>query len=149
MPLIWCHGSRDWTKAFNRTASHETLNGKGARDRLTGVRKDSATNRALAFSCMMYKHPKIHRNFHVSTYEKLHLGYFLVNLFHELYDEIHEFMLQHLFGVEVGDQERYIIALVTLAFSITGQQVAVCTLIGFLLSMKNDSARWVRNRVNL
>lgn len=39
------------------------------------------------------------------TYEKLHLGYLFVNLFHELYDEINELMLQHLLRIEIGYQE--------------------------------------------
>ena len=46
-----------------------------------------------------------------TTYEKLHLGDFLVHLLHELDDEINQLVLQHLFGVRVGDQERDIIAL--------------------------------------
>ena len=45
------------------------------------------------------------------TYKEFHLGNFLVNLFHELNDEIDQLMLQHGFRVEVGNQKRDIIAL--------------------------------------
>ena len=45
------------------------------------------------------------------TYEKLHLRYLLVYLLHELNDEVHQLVLQHLLGVEVRNQERDIITL--------------------------------------
>lgn len=45
------------------------------------------------------------------TYEELHLRNLLVNLLHELYDEINQLMLKHLFRVEVGDQEGNVISL--------------------------------------
>ena len=47
----------------------------------------------------------------MEPYEKLHLRYFLVYLFHELYYEVHQFVLQHLLSVEICDQEGYIVAL--------------------------------------
>lgn len=40
-----------------------------------------------------------------STYEKLHLGYLFIHLFHELYYEINQLMLQHLLGMEIRYQE--------------------------------------------
>ena len=45
------------------------------------------------------------------TYEELHLGDFLVDLLHELNDEVDELVLEHLFGVEVGDEEGDVVAL--------------------------------------
>lgn len=45
------------------------------------------------------------------TYKELHLRNLLVNLLHELYDEINQLMLKHLFRVEVGDQEGNVISL--------------------------------------
>ncbi len=39
------------------------------------------------------------------TYEELHLRNFLVDLLHELNDEVHKLVLQHLLRVVVGDQE--------------------------------------------
>ena len=47
----------------------------------------------------------------VDTYKKLHLGNLFVHLLHELYDEIHQFMLQHLLGMEIRNQKRNIVAL--------------------------------------
>ena len=52
----------------------------------------------------------------VETYEELHLRYLLVHLLHELYDEIHKLMLQHLLGMVIRDQERDII---TLAYTVS------------------------------
>lgn len=37
--------------------------------------------------------------------EELHLGNLLVDILHELNDEIHQLVLQHFLGVEVGNQE--------------------------------------------
>lgn len=70
----------------------------------TGVRKDSATKRALAFS---YNEVSIRTLVDVAgvPYEKLHLRDFLVDLFHELYDKVHQFMLQHFFRMGIRDQE--------------------------------------------
>ena len=45
--------------------------------------------------------------------EELHLRDFLVDVLHELDDKVDQLVLQHLFGVEVCDQERNIIALPT------------------------------------
>jgi hypothetical protein len=45
------------------------------------------------------------------TYEELHFRDFLVDFFHELDDEVDKLMLQHLFRVEVRDQERDIVPL--------------------------------------
>lgn len=44
-------------------------------------------------------------------YKKLHLRNFFIYLFHELDYEVHQFVLQHLFGVKICDQEGYIVAL--------------------------------------
>lgn len=43
--------------------------------------------------------------------EKLHLRDLLVNIFHELNDKVDQLVLQHLFRVEVRNQERDVIAL--------------------------------------
>lgn len=45
------------------------------------------------------------------TYEELHLRNFLINLLHELYDEINQLVLKHLFRMEVGNQEGNVISL--------------------------------------
>lgn len=84
---------------------------------LTGVKKDSATNRALALSCKAgdnslvdIQHPVCGRVVY-RTYEELHLGNLLVNLLLELNDKVDKLVLQHLFGVEVCYQERNVVAL--------------------------------------
>ena len=46
------------------------------------------------------------------TYEELHLRNLPVDLLHELNDEVHQLVLQHLLGMEVGNEERDIVALV-------------------------------------
>lgn len=46
-----------------------------------------------------------------SVQEELHFRDLLVHVLHELNDEVHQLMLQHLLGVEVGDEERNVIAL--------------------------------------
>jgi hypothetical protein len=43
--------------------------------------------------------------------EKLHFRDLLVHVLHELDNEVHQLVLQHLLGVEVGDEERNVIAL--------------------------------------
>ena len=43
--------------------------------------------------------------------EELHLRDLLVHVLHELNDEVHQLVLQHLLGMEVGDEERNVIAL--------------------------------------
>jgi hypothetical protein len=43
--------------------------------------------------------------------EKLHLRDLLVHILHELDDEVHQLVLQHLLSVEVGNKERDVIAL--------------------------------------
>jgi hypothetical protein len=95
---------------------------KGVRKKaLTGVRKDSATNRALALSCKdgrdilaRVQYPKYSRAVHM-TYEELHLGNLLVNLLLELNDKVDKLVLQHLFGVEVCYQEGNVVALCRIA----------------------------------
>lgn len=46
-----------------------------------------------------------------TTYEELHFGDFLVNLLHELDDEVDQLVLQHGLCVEIGYEERNVIAL--------------------------------------
>lgn len=88
----------------------------------------------------------------MTTYKKLHFRYLFVNFLHKLYDEVHEFMFQHLLRMKVCDQKRNIIALGKIS---PGSNIRIdCeeileTLIAFLRRMKNASARCVRNRVNL
>ena len=84
----------------------------------TGVRKDSATNRALALSCIelatsQYQVSEVVRE--REAYEELHLGNLLVDLLHELDDEVDELVLQQLLGVEVCNQEGNVVALRQLA----------------------------------
>ena len=45
------------------------------------------------------------------TYEEFHLGNLLVNLLHELDDKVDKLVLQHLLGVEIGDEEGDVVAL--------------------------------------
>lgn len=45
------------------------------------------------------------------TYKELHLGDLFIDFLHELNNEIHQLMLEHLFSMGVCDQERNIIAL--------------------------------------
>lgn len=66
----------------------------------TGVRKDSATNRALAFSCISVSTCSVARSIGVS-YEELHLGDFLVHILHELDDKVDQLVLEHLVGMEI------------------------------------------------
>jgi hypothetical protein len=91
-------------------------------------------------------------NIFEATYEKLHFRNFLVNLFHELYDEIHQLVLQHLFRVEIRYQERDVISL-QLKVRASSQYVFLFpggqTLTGFLLKIKKASALCVKKRVNL
>ena len=93
----------------------------------------------------------------------IHLS--LIYLLHELNNEVHQFMLQHLLRVRVCDQEGDIIALsqsispagtdfprIFRFFSTTCCLTDVLvqhTLIAFLLRMKNASALCVKNLVNL
>ena len=46
-----------------------------------------------------------------TAYEELHLGNFLVHLLHKLDDEVDQLVLQHLFGMEIRDQEGYVVSL--------------------------------------
>ena len=73
-------------------------------ERPTGVKKDSATNRARAFNCIKCQlYPcrnegprtvdKGSRSDVIPTYKELHLRYLLVHLLHELYDKVNQFVL--------------------------------------------------------
>jgi len=42
---------------------------------------------------------------------QLHFTYLLVNFLHEMNDKVHQFMLVHLLGVEVGDEKTDVVAL--------------------------------------
>lgn len=75
----------------------------------TGVRKDSATKRALAFNWPVLA--CICRELSVLPYEELHFRNLLVNLLHELNDKVDELVLEHFLRVEVGDEERDVVAL--------------------------------------
>ncbi len=83
----------------------------------TGVRKLSATKRALALSypvlalssCILAVEPCS-----CCAYKELHLRNLLIHLLHELYDKVNQLVFQHLLGVKVGNQERDIIALQSL-----------------------------------
>lgn len=44
-------------------------------------------------------------------YRQLHFTYFFIDFFHKVNDEIDKFVLEHLFCVEIGDQETNIVAL--------------------------------------
>ena len=46
-----------------------------------------------------------------STHGQLHGGHLLVDLFHEVDDEVNELVLEHFLGVEVGDEERDVVTL--------------------------------------
>lgn len=85
------------------------------RHALTGVRNDSATNRARALSCKDMSVQTENRRGGACTYEELHLGNLLVNLLLELDDKVDELVLEHFLGVEVCYQEGDVVALFTLA----------------------------------
>jgi hypothetical protein len=55
-----------------------------------------------------------------AAYEELHLGNLLVDLFHELNNEIDKLVLQHLLGMEVCDEEGDVVSLLSCEFSIEG-----------------------------
>lgn len=48
-----------------------------------------------------------------STHKEFHLRYLLIDFLHELDDKIDKLMLQHLFSMKIGDQERNVKALTT------------------------------------
>lgn len=109
-------------RGFNRTTRGISIRSQKKRAVAgcahTGVRKDSATNRALALSCIglatsQYQGREVVRE--RETYEELHLGNLLVDLLHELDDEVDELVLQQLLGVEVSNQEGNVVALRQLA----------------------------------
>ena len=54
------------------------------------------------------------------AYEELHLGNLLVNLFHELDNEVDKLVLEHLLGVEVCNEERDVISLLWYEVSTRG-----------------------------
>lgn len=78
--------------------------------KLTGVKKASATKRARALSCSIYV-SDLYLYWLAATHEKLHFRNLLVNLFHEMYDEINQLVFQHGFGMKIGDQKRNIVTL--------------------------------------
>lgn len=69
---------------------------------LTGVKKDSATNRARAFNCNRSVLEEAER-LGGETHEKLHFRNLLVHFLHELYNKIDELVFEHRLGVEVGN----------------------------------------------
>jgi hypothetical protein len=75
----------------------------------TGVKKDSATKRALAFS--YFRQFRAASTRVIYAYEELHLRDLLVHLLHKLDNEIHQLVFQHLLGVKVCNQERNVITL--------------------------------------
>lgn len=83
--------------------------------KLTGVRNDSATNRALAFNCEELVLITVTACFETvglaMAYKELHFRYLLIHLLHELDDEINKLVLQHLLRMEVCDQERNVVSL--------------------------------------
>lgn len=70
--------------------------------------------------------------------EELHLGDLLVHVLHELNDEVHQLVLQHLLGVEIGDEERNVIALPNDQQSITS---IICAVSRFNLHQSASSSR--------
>jgi hypothetical protein len=48
-----------------------------------------------------------------AAYEELHLRNLLVNLFHELDNEVDKLVLKHLLGVEVCDEEGDVVSLLS------------------------------------
>jgi hypothetical protein len=89
------------------------------------------------------------------AYEKFHFRNLLIHFFHKLDYEINQLVFQHRLRVEIGDEEGDIIALV-IALASPNTQICdwynseeVRTFTGFLRKMKKDSARCVKNRVNL
>lgn len=92
----------------------------------TGVKKDSATNLALALSFTPCQHPILKKISELrvrmkiwfsalieGTHKEFHLRYLLIDFLHELDDKIDKLMLQHLFSMKIGDQKGNVIALTT------------------------------------
>ena len=83
-----------------------------------------------------------------SVQRQLHLRDLLVHILHKLDDKVDKLVLQHGLSVEVGDQERDVVALQ----SAPGERRALSirlTGIGFLLRITKPSARIIMNLVNL
>ncbi len=57
---------------------------------------------------------------------ELHLADLLVDLLHELDDEIYNLVLEHRFGVSIGDQEAHVIALCNLSTRRARVRACVC-----------------------
>ena len=76
----------------------------------TGVRKASATKRARALSCDRLAGAK-HAYKGLGVYKELHFRNLLIDLLHKVYDEVDQFVLEHLLGVEIRNQERNVIPL--------------------------------------
>jgi hypothetical protein len=55
-----------------------------------------------------------------AAYEELHLRNLLINLFHELDDEVNKLVLEHLLGVEVCDEEGDVVSLLSYEVSTRG-----------------------------
>lgn len=89
----------------------EQDHGDGNWGGLTGVRKDSATNRARAFNCNCVSLVPLHTVIRSNTHKQLHLRDLLVDLLHKLNDEVDKLVLQHFLSVEVCYQEGDIITL--------------------------------------
>jgi len=70
----------------------------------TGVKKDSATNLALAFNWSQCQ-SILDISPEKACYKKLHFRNLFIHLFHELNNKINKLMLQHLFSMEVGDEK--------------------------------------------
>ena len=58
----------------------------------------------------------------VETYEKLHLRDLLVHLLHKLYYKVHQLVFQHFLSMEIGDQERDVIALSEIVSKLLGNR---------------------------
>jgi hypothetical protein len=70
----------------------------------TGVKKDSATNLALAFNWRQMS-VNLDISLEKGCYKKLHFRNLFIHLFHELNNKIDKLMLQHFFSMEVGDEK--------------------------------------------
>ena len=81
-------------RSLSRTMAGQSQIWKAVQEGYTYRRKEALSNETS--SCVQ---------------EELHLRDLLVHILHELNDEVHQLVLQHLLGVEVGDEERNVIAL--------------------------------------
>lgn len=115
------------------------------------MRKDKVAVDRSPHSSRVDRHERLGYDTGPSIQAQLHFTNLLVNLFHELNHEVHQFMLQHLFSVKVCYQETNIISLHPYSMFNEIMSLISSKLTGTALRRKTKkfSARCIKNRVNL